>query len=116
MEAKMLSDPLFIKTQNELQNWRENKKSPRDHIPTSIKDNIKKLNLNYPKSKLRSALDLSGCSLAFLKESKSQIKKIQDPPAHFIELPSKSSILVKEKISSRIEIELPMGITLRIFQ
>ena len=72
----MLNDPLFIQTQNELQSWRENKKSSRAHIPGSIKENIQKLNLQYSKSKLRSSLELSGCSLALLKESKPQVKKI----------------------------------------
>jgi hypothetical protein len=110
----MLNDPLFIKTQNELKNWRENKKSPRDHIPIFIKDNIRKLNLQYSKSKLRSSLDLSGCSLNFLKESKPRIKKLQEP-AHFIELSPKPTVAAKEKTSSKIELDLPMGITLRIF-
>ena len=57
----MLSDPLFIKTQNELRHLRENKKSSREHIPHSIKDNIKKLNLQYSKANLRSTLDLTSC-------------------------------------------------------
>ena len=70
--------------------WREIKKSPLDHIPASIKDSIRKLNFQYSKSKLRSSLDLSGCSLNFLTESKPQNIKLQEK-AHFIELPSRLS-------------------------
>lgn len=109
----MLNDPLFIKTQNELRHWRENKKSARDHIPISVKDNIRKLNLQYSKSKLRSSLDLSGCSLNFLTESTPQIK-LQEK-AHFVELPLKSKIDEQERMPKKIELDLPMNITLRIF-
>ena len=110
----MLNDPLYIKTQNELRKWRENKKSPREHIPVSIKDNIRKLNFQYPKSKLRSSLDLSGCSLSFLNSSKPQTEKLQET-AHFVELPAKPINIEKDKAPSRIEIDLPMNISLRIY-
>lgn len=112
----MLSDPLFIKIQNELKHWRENKKSPSDHIPESIKDNIRKLNLNYSKAQLRSKLDLGGSSLYFLSGKKPKVKELQENTANFIEMSPKPIVAIKEKIISRIEIELPMGITLRIFQ
>ena len=111
----MLNDPLFIKTQNELIHWRENKKSPQDHIPASIKDNIRKLNLNYSKAQLRSKLDLSGCSLNFLNSSRLQTKNLKIETAHFIEMPS-SQLISEKKPTSKIEPILPMGITLRIFQ
>jgi hypothetical protein len=116
MEAKMLNDPLFIKTQNELRHWRENKKSPRDHIPISIKDNIRKLNLNYSKAQLRSKLDLSGCSLIFLNGGKPQPKKLQVETANFVEISQPQKLSADKKSSSKIELILPMGITLRIFQ
>jgi len=112
----MLNDPLFIKTQNELQQWRENKKSPRDHIPMSVKDNIRKLNLQYSKAKLRSKLELSGCSLSFLSSSKPQMKKLENEAATFIEISPKQAFAAVEKLPSKIELILPMGITLRIFQ
>lgn len=112
----MLNDPLFIKTQTELRHWRENKKSPRDHIPTSIKDSIRELNLNYSKAQLRSKLDLSGCSLNFLNGSKPQIKKLQEEAAKFVEISVPQSLTDNKKTSSKIELILPMGITLRIFQ
>ena len=110
----MFNDPLYIKTQNELRKWRENKKSPGEHIPLSIKDNIRKLNLQYTKSKLRSSLDLSGCSLSFLNSNKPQAEKLLDT-AHFIELPTRPINVEKEKAPSRIEIDLPMNISLRIY-
>lgn len=112
----MLNDPLFIKTQNELRHWRENKKSPRDHIPTSIKDNIRELNLNYSKAQLRSKLDLSGCSLNFLNSSKPQNKKTPNETANFVEISQPQILSGNKKTSSKIELILPMGITLRIFQ
>ncbi|MEI7488009.1 MAG: hypothetical protein WCJ72_11490 [Chryseobacterium sp.] len=112
----MLNDPLFIKTQNELRHWRENKKSPRDHIPISIKDNIRKLNLNYSKAQLRSKLDLSGCSLNFLNGGKPQPKKLQVETANFVEISPPQTFSADKKLSSKIELILPMGITLRIFQ
>jgi hypothetical protein len=112
----MLSDPLFIKTQNELRHWRENKKSPRDHIPASIKDNIRELNSNYSKAQLRSKLDLSGCSLNFLNGGKPQNKKLQNETANFVEISQQKPFPDKSKSSSTIELSLPMGITLRIFQ
>lgn len=112
----MLSDPLFIKTQNELQQWRENKKSLRDHIPQTIKDNIRKLNLQYSKAKLRSKLDLSGCSLGFLNSSKPQVNKLPNETANFIEIAPRQTFADVEKLSSKIELILPMGITLRIYQ
>jgi hypothetical protein len=113
---KMQSDPLFIKTQTGLQLWRANKKSSRDHIPGAIKDNIKKLNMQYSKAQLRSKLDLSGCSLAFLKESKPQEKKSQEEIVNFIEVSPKQILVEKERPSSKIELILPMGVTLRIYQ
>jgi hypothetical protein len=78
----------------------------------SIKDNIRKLNFQYSKSKLRSSLELSGCSLNFLKETK--IKTLPES-AQFIELSAKTKIAEKDKTSSKIELDLPLGITLRIF-
>lgn len=112
----MLNDPLFVKTQNELRHWRENKKSPRDHIPTSIKDNIRELNLNYSKAQLRSKLDLSGCSLNFLNGGKPQNKKLPDNSANFVEISQAQILADNKKPSSKIELILPMGITLRIIQ
>ena len=112
----MLNDPLFIKTQNELQEWRAKKKSVRDHIPESIKDNIRKLNLNYSKAQLRSRLDLGGSSLHFISGKKPQVKKLQEKTANFIELSPKPTAVTKEKVISKIELDLPMGITLRIYQ
>lgn len=109
----MLSDPLFIKTQNELRHWRENKKSSREHIPHQIKDNIKKLNLQYSKARLRSALDLSGCSLHFLSGGKTQA--LVQEKALFVELPNVLTAAKKDKAPARIELDLPMNITLRIF-
>ena len=111
----MLSDLLFIKTQNELRHWRENKKSPRDHIPTSIKDNIRELNLNYSKAQLRSKLDLSGSSLSFLSNKKPQ-RKMQDETPSFVEITQSNTLPDKKNLASKIELILPMGITLRIFQ
>ncbi|MBC7429687.1 MAG: hypothetical protein H7336_13810 [Bacteriovorax sp.] len=99
----MLNDPLFIKTQNELLHWRENKKSPRDHIPTSIKDNIRELNSNYSKAQLRSKLDLSGCSLNFLNSNKLQNKKPQNETASFVEISHKKPFAEKLKSTSTIE-------------
>jgi hypothetical protein len=112
----MLNDPLFIKTQNDLREWRTNRKSPHVHIPETIKDNIRKLNLQYSKTALRSRLDLGGSSLNFLSESKPQIKELPKNNANFIEIPSKPIVPIKEKVVSRIELDLPMGITLRIYQ
>ena len=112
----MLNDPLFIKTQNDLREWRANRKSPHVHIPESIKENIKKLNLQYSKTMLRSRLDLGGSTLNFLTGSKSPAKEPQKNTANFIEIPSKPIIPIKEKVISKIELELPMGITLRIYQ
>ena len=112
----MLNDPLFIKTQNDLREWRANKKSPRAHIPEAIKENIKKLNLQYSKAKLRSKLDLSGSSLHFLSGGKPQTKELRENIANFIEISPKPMAAVKEKLISRIELDLPMGITLRIYQ
>ena len=112
----MLNDPLFIKTQNDLREWRANKKSPRAHIPETIKENIKKLNLQYSKAKLRSKLDLSGSSLHFLSGGKSQIQVLKEDTANFIEISPKPMAVAKEKVISKIELDLPMGITLRIYQ
>jgi hypothetical protein len=112
----MLNDPLFIKTRIELQTWRENKKSPKDHIPVSIKDNIRKLNLNYTKAQLRSKLDLSGCSLNFLTSSQPLTKKVQLETANFVEISPLKIPVAEKKTASKIELVLPMGITLRIFQ
>jgi hypothetical protein len=112
----MLHDPLFLTTQNELRRWRENKKSPRDHIPASIKDSIRKLNLHYSKAQLRSKLDLSGCSLNFLNGSKPQHKKLPVETANFVEISQPQILADNKKSSSKIELLLPMGITLRIFQ
>jgi len=112
----LLNDPLFIKTQNDLRDWRANKKSPRSHIPESIKENIKKLNLQYSKAKLRSKLDLSGSSLHFLSGGKPQAKELSENTANFIEISPKPTTAVKEKLFSKIELDLPMGITLRIYQ
>lgn len=112
----MLNDPLFIKTQNELQEWRANKKSPHVHIPEAIKDNIRKLNLKYSKTALRSKLDIGGSTLNFLSGSKPQIKELQQNSVNFVEIHSKPIVPIKEKVISRIELDLPMGITLRIYQ
>lgn len=112
----MFNDPLFIKTQNDLQEWRANKKSARDHIPESIKDNIRKLNLNYSKAQLRSRLDLGGSLLHFISGRKPQVKKLQENTAGFIEISPKPAAATKEKVISKIELDLPMGITLRIYQ
>lgn len=112
----MLNDPLFLKTQNELRHWRENKKSPRDHIPVSIKDNIRKLNSLYSKAQLRSKLDLSGCSLSFLNGGKPLSKKLQIETANFVEISPSQTLLSDKNSPPKIELVLPMGITLRIFQ
>lgn len=114
----MLNDQLFIKTQKDLQEWRANKKSPYDNIPDSIKINIKKLNSQYTKAQLRSKLDLSGSSLHFLSGSKHKPKASQGNAASFIEIPTAPKPIpqIKEKVISRIELDLPMGITLRIYQ
>jgi len=112
----MLNDPLFIKTQNDLREWRANRKSPHVHIPEPIKENIKKLNLQYSKTMLRSRLDLGGSTLNFLSGSKSPPTQPQKNSANFIEIPSKPIIPIKEKVISKIELDLPMGITLRIYQ
>jgi hypothetical protein len=112
----MLNDPLFIKTQNELQEWRANKKSPHVHIPEAIKDNIRKLNQKYSKAALRSKLELGGSTLNFLSGNKLQLKEMKDNTANFIDISPKSTVAIKEKIFSKLELELPMGITLRIYQ
>lgn len=112
----MLNDPLFIKTQNELQEWRTNKKSPHVHIPEAIKDNIRKLNLKYSKTALRSKLDIGGSTLNFLNGSKPQVKELPQKSVSFVEISQKSAVATKEKLISKIELDLPMGITLRIYQ
>jgi hypothetical protein len=51
-----------------------------------------------------------------LSGSKSPAKEPQKNSANFIEIHSKPIIPIKEKVISKIELDLPMGITLRIYQ
>jgi hypothetical protein len=59
---------------------------------------------------------LGGSSLHFISGKKPQIKKLQENRANFIEISPKPTPAIKEKIISKIELDLPMGITLRIYQ
>jgi hypothetical protein len=104
----MLNDSLFLQTKSDLDEWRKSKKSIRARIPLPIKKNIIKLCKQYPNGKIKSAFSLSGCSANFVKKYLNK-----NPPIQFVELPPTE--IKNLKSSSKIEIELPYNITLRIF-
>ena len=104
----MLKDPLFIQTKSDLEKWRKSKETSRARIPLPIKKNILQLCKKYPSSEIISAFSLSGCSARFIKRGLEQ-----NPPVKFLELPTNN--LMDLKSSSKIEIDLPLNITLRIF-
>jgi hypothetical protein len=106
----MLNDPLFLQTKNQIESWRKTKKHIREPIPEEIKQNITDLSKVYPVNKLGTALKLGACSQRFLRSSKKPKKEI----AQFVEL---SHVTHKKEVTDqkRIELDLPMGMTMRIF-
>lgn len=113
----MLNDPLFLQTQIKIQSWRKTKKHHREAIPEDIKKDIRDLAQTYPAYKIGSALKLGECSMRYLngkaKKSK-KLFKIKNNVAEFVEV----SPLISKKIVNepkKIELDLPMGMTLRIF-
>ena len=110
----MLNDPLFQSTKNKIESWRKNKKHLREQIPQEIRKNISELSQVYPVSKLGTALKIGACSQRYLRGSKKTVKKPLKEIAQFVELsPLANKKLMTEQ--KRIELDLPMGMTLRIF-
>jgi hypothetical protein len=113
----VLNDPLFLQTKNKIESWRKTKKHLREAIPEDIKKDISDLAQTYPAYKIGSALKLGECSLRYLNGKTKKTKKIfklKKNVAEFVEV----SPLISKKIVNepkKIELDLPMGMTLRIF-
>ena len=110
----MLNDPLFQSTKNKIESWRKNKKHVREKIPQEIRKSISALSQIYPASKLGTALKIGSCSQRYLHGTTKPAKKPLKGIAQFVEL----SPLANKKIrhdQKKIELDLPMGMTLRIF-
>ena len=110
----MQNDPLFLQTKAKIESWRKSKKHPREPLPEDIKKDLSDLAQFYPIHKLGSAFKLGECSLKYLKSKIKKNQKIKKNVAEFVELSS----IVSNKVADdqkKIELDLPMGITLRIF-
>jgi hypothetical protein len=91
----MKDNPLFIKTKQELLNWKKQKKYQGEKIPDLLKDHIKILLENYPRAQVTYELGLTTSNI-------------------FQQIPTKIS---DDKVSIlRFEIEVPGKFTMRIFQ
>ncbi len=113
----MLSDPLFLQTKIKIESWRKTKKHLREPIPEDIKKDISDLAQTYPVYKIGTAFKLGECSLRYLNGKTKKIKKplkLKKNIADFVEL---SPIVSKKMVNDqkKIELDLPMGMTLRIF-
>lgn len=113
----MLNDPLFLQTKTKIEAWRKTKKHLREPIPEHIKKDISDLAQIYPVYKIGTALKLGECSLRYLNGKITKTKKplkLKKNVAEFIEIsPAISQKTVNEQ--KKIELDLPMGMTLRIF-
>jgi hypothetical protein len=120
----MINNPLFIKTKQELLNWKKQKKYQGEKIPDGLKDQIKTLLKKYPRPKVTQGLDFSASTIATLlnktprkysKKDYSQIKSSNvDTPNIFHQIPTK---LIESKTSLlSFEVELPGKFILRLFK
>jgi hypothetical protein len=113
----VLNDPLFLQTKIKIESWRKTKTHIREPIPEDIKKDIRSLAQTYPAYKIGSALKLGECSLRYLNGKTKKTKKLlklKNNVAEFVEFsPQISKKPVNEP--TKIELDLPMGMTLRIF-
>lgn len=113
----VLKDPFFLQTKIKIETWRKSKTHLREPIPEDIKKDIRSLAQTYPAYKIGSALKLGECSLRYLTDKTKKAKKLiklKNNVAEFVEV----SPLISRKNQSeqkKIELDLPMGMTLRIF-
>lgn len=110
----MLNDPLFLSTKDKIESWRKNKKHIREKIPQEIRQNISTLSRVYPASKLGTALKIGSCSQRYLHDVARPSKKPLKDIAQFVEF----SPIANKNVTpdqKKIELDLPMGMTLRIF-
>lgn len=110
----MLNDPLVLETKRKIESWRKIKKHIREPIPKDIKSDLSKLAQAYPVKKIGSAFKLSECSLRFLN---GQIKPFSKPAKHLTQFVELSPVIPSKMVTDqkRIELDLPHGLTLRIF-
>lgn len=119
----MVNDPLFIKTKQELLNWKKQKKFKGQKTPDSIKDQIKALLEKYPRAEVTQNLELAASTIATFvnKTSKrsyrkngSKVRPTEHTPNIFQQIPAK---LIENKVSLlKFEIELPGKFMLRLFK
>lgn len=110
----MVNDSLFLDTKRKIESWRKIKKHIREPIPKDIKSDLSKLAQVYPVRKIGSAFKLSDCSLRFLNR---QVKPIPKPAKHQTQFVELSPVIQNKMVTEqkRIELDLPDGLTLRIF-
>lgn len=109
----MFNDPLFLQTKSKIESWRKVKKHIMEPIPEEIKKDISKLAQIYPIRKIGTAFKLGQCSQRYLNHKAVKIPKKQKKVAQFVELsPQLQKMTTDQK---KIELDLPMGMTLRIF-
>lgn len=113
----MLNDPLFLQTKIKIESWRKTKKHLREPIPEDIKKDISDLAQNYPAYKIGSALKLGECSLRYLNDKTKKTKKLFKLKKNVAEFVEVSPLVPKRVVTEpkKIELDLPMGMTLRIF-
>jgi hypothetical protein len=107
----MLNNPLFQQTKTDLEVWRKAKKTFKEPVPEEIRKNIHDLSKIYPARRLISSLKLSSSAKKYMHSSANESRQ---NAAQFVDL---STLALKKEKSDqkRIEIDLPMGMTLRIF-
>ncbi len=113
----MLNNPLFLQTKIKIETWRKAKKHLREPIPDDIRKDISELAHVYPATKIGKALKLSDCSLRYLNANGKRAKKSFKPGKHTAEFIEFTSRPIKNVVhdQKKIELDLPMGMTLRIF-